>query len=147
MEDRQTNPTVPSRLTTLRPTLTTLLVYFRLARRFNCGGGTLSTSFGRLGSTCVSPAAAAPRTFACQMETLVSLPNKEFLSSSAVLLGRYLEEVAPEIRPAALERQVLGETGGVKICGYIDIVVDGNLIDVKTAARRPSGIDSGCRWH
>jgi len=56
------------------------------------------------------------------METPVSLPNKEFLSSSAVLLGKCLGEVAPEIRPAALEQQVLGNIGGVKVRGYIDIV-------------------------
>jgi hypothetical protein len=61
-----------------------------------------------------------------------------------VLLRKYLEEAAPDIRPAALEQQVLGEIGGVKVRGYIDIVdVDGNIIEVKTAAKRPSGIDSG----
>jgi hypothetical protein len=38
------------------------------------------------------------------------LPNRGFSSSRAVLLGKYLEEVARKIRPAALEQQVLGET-------------------------------------
>jgi RecB family exonuclease len=66
----------------------------------------------------------------------------ELKRSGAVLLRKYLEEAAPEIRPAALEQQVLGEIGGVKVRGYIDIVdVDGNIIDVKTAAKKPSGID------
>jgi hypothetical protein len=47
-------------------------------------------------------------------------------------------------RPPSLEQQVLGELGGVKIRGYIDIAdVDGNIIDVKTTAKRPFGIDSG----
>ena len=63
--------------------------------------------------------------------------------SGAVLLHKYLEEVAPEIRPAALEQQVLGEIGGVKVRGYVDIVdMDGTIVDVKTAAKSPSGIAS-----
>ena len=45
--------------------------------------------------------------------------------------------------PAALEQQVLGEIGAVKVRGYIDIVdVDGTIVDVKTAAKSPSGIAS-----
>jgi PD-(D/E)XK nuclease superfamily protein len=32
----------------------------------------------------------------------------------AVLLRKYLEEVAPEIRPATIEQQVMGDIGGVK---------------------------------
>ena len=67
----------------------------------------------------------------------------ELKRSGAVLLRKYLEEVAPEIRPAALEQQVIGEIGGVKVRGYIDIVdVDGTIVDVKTAAKSPSGISS-----
>jgi RecB family exonuclease len=67
----------------------------------------------------------------------------ELKRSGAVLLRKYLEEVAPEIRPAALEQQVIGEIGGVKVRGYIDIVdVDGTIVDVKTAAKSPSGIAS-----
>jgi len=68
----------------------------------------------------------------------------ELKRSGAVLLRKYLEEVAPEIRPAAVERQVMGEIAGVKVRGYVDLVdVDGNIIDVKTAAKKPSGIDPG----
>jgi putative RecB family exonuclease len=68
----------------------------------------------------------------------------ELKRSGAVLLRKYLEEVAPEIRPAALEQQVMGEISGVKVRGYVDIVdVDGNIIDVKTAAKKPAGVDSG----
>lgn len=67
----------------------------------------------------------------------------ELKRSGAVLLRKYLEEVAPEIRPAAIEQQVIGEIGGVKVRGYIDIVdVDGTIVDVKTAAKSPSGISS-----
>ena len=67
----------------------------------------------------------------------------ELKRSGAVLLRKYLEEVAPEIRPAALEQQVIGEIGGVKVRGYIDIVdADGTIVDVKTAAKSPSGISS-----
>jgi CRISPR/Cas system-associated exonuclease Cas4 (RecB family) len=67
----------------------------------------------------------------------------ELKRSGAVLLRKYLEEVAPEIRPAALEQQVIGEIGGVKVRGYIDIVdIDGTIVDVKTAAKSPSGISS-----
>ncbi len=65
-------------------------------------------------------------------------------SSGAVLLRKYLEEVAAEIRPAAVEQQVLGEIAGVRIRGYVDIIdVDGTIIDVKTAAKKPSGVDRG----
>jgi RecB family exonuclease len=67
----------------------------------------------------------------------------ELKRSGAVLLRKYLEEVAPEIRPAALEQQVIGEIGGVKVRGFIDIVdVAGTIVDVKTAAKSPSGIAS-----
>jgi RecB family exonuclease len=67
----------------------------------------------------------------------------ELKRSGAVLLRKYLEEVALEIRPAALEQQVIGEIGGVNVRGYIDIVdVDGTIVDVKTAAKSPSGIAS-----
>jgi hypothetical protein len=39
---------------------------------------------------------------------------------------KYLDEAAPEIRPAALEQSILGEIGGVPVRGYIDLVdVDG----------------------
>jgi putative RecB family exonuclease len=67
----------------------------------------------------------------------------ELKRSGAGLLRKYLEEVAPEIRPAALEQQVVGEIGSVKVRGYIAIVeVDGRIVDVKTAAKSPSGIAS-----
>jgi len=67
----------------------------------------------------------------------------ELKRSGAALLRKYLEEVAPEIRPAALEQQVLGEIGGVTVRGYVDLVdMEGTIVDVKTAAKSPAGIAS-----
>jgi hypothetical protein len=67
----------------------------------------------------------------------------ELKRQGAQLLRRYLEDVAPHIHPAALEQHVTGEIGGVKVQGYIDILdVDGRIIDVKTAAKSPSGVDA-----
>jgi CRISPR/Cas system-associated exonuclease Cas4 (RecB family) len=66
----------------------------------------------------------------------------ELKRQGAQLLRRYLEDVAPHIHPAALETRVAGEIGGVKVQGYIDILdVDGRVIDVKTSAKSPSGVD------
>ena len=66
----------------------------------------------------------------------------ELKRQGAALLRRYLEDVAPQIRPAKLEQRVVGEIGGVKVQGYIDILdVDGRVIDVKTAAKSPSRVD------
>ena len=63
--------------------------------------------------------------------------------SGARLLRLYLEQVAPEIRPARLEQRVTGEIGGVRVQGWIDQVdVDGRILDVKTAEKSPSGIGS-----
>jgi RecB family exonuclease len=67
----------------------------------------------------------------------------ELKRQGAQFLRRYLEDVAPHIHPAALEQHLTGEIGGVKVQGYIDILdVDGRIIDVKTAAKSPSGVDS-----
>jgi hypothetical protein len=46
--------------------------------------------------------------------------------------------------PAAVEIRVEGEISGVRIHGWIDLLdVNGRIIDIKTAARRPSGIEPG----
>jgi CRISPR/Cas system-associated exonuclease Cas4 (RecB family) len=70
--------------------------------------------------------------------------NIEDLKRSGTrLLRLYLEQVAPEIRPARLEQRVTGEIGGVRVQGWIDQVdVDGRILDVKTAEKSPSGIGS-----
>ncbi len=66
----------------------------------------------------------------------------ELKRQGAVLLRKYLEEAAPEIKPAKLEKRVTGEIAGVRVQGWVDIVdVDGRIIDVKTAAKKPSGIN------
>jgi hypothetical protein len=57
-------------------------------------------------------------------------------------VGKYLDEVAPTIEPAAVELHVEGEIGGVRVQGFIDVLdVDGRIIDIKTAKASPSGID------
>ena len=57
------------------------------------------------------------------------------------LVARYMDEAAPYIEPAAVELDVQGEIGGVQVRGIVDLLdVDGRVVDVKTAARKPSGI-------
>ena len=68
----------------------------------------------------------------------------ELKQQGAVLARKYLDEAAPEIRPAAIEQSILGEIGGVPVRGYIDLVdVDGRIIDLKTSSKKPSGIEPG----
>ncbi len=55
------------------------------------------------------------------------------------LIAKYMEEAAPKIEPAAVELDVEGQIGGVTVRGRIDLLdVEGRIVDVKTAARRPS---------
>jgi putative RecB family exonuclease len=57
------------------------------------------------------------------------------------LVIKYMEEAAPQIDPAAVELDVAGEIGGVSVRGKVDLLdVEGRIIDVKTAARKPTGI-------
>lgn len=59
------------------------------------------------------------------------------------LMLRYLDEAAPSIQPAAVELHVSGRIGGVAVQGYIDLLDDtGRVIDVKTAARKPSEVSA-----
>lgn len=56
---------------------------------------------------------------------------------------KYLAESAPEIQPAAVELHVSGRIGGVLVQGYIDLLdTTGRVIDIKTAARKPSAISA-----
>jgi hypothetical protein len=58
-----------------------------------------------------------------------------------VLTLKYLDEQAPAIEPAAVELPVMGEIGGVRVRGIIDLLdTSGRIIDVKTAARTPSRV-------
>lgn len=57
------------------------------------------------------------------------------------MVRKYMDEVAGGIQPAAVEQDVSGEIGGVRVRGRVDLVdTEGRIIDVKTAARKPSGI-------
>ncbi len=57
------------------------------------------------------------------------------------LVTMYMERAAPVVQPAAVEEHVTGVIGGVPVQGYIDVRdVDGRVIDIKTAARKPTGI-------
>ena len=59
------------------------------------------------------------------------------------LVAKYMDEVAPTIEPAAVELEVQGEISGVSVLGRVDVMdVDGQLIDIKTAARRPSCVSA-----
>jgi putative RecB family exonuclease len=70
-------------------------------------------------------------------------------SQAAQLTRMYLDEIAPEIEPAviagepAIEMRVSGEIAGVKVRGIVDLLdTSGRICDLKTAARKPSGISS-----
>jgi putative RecB family exonuclease len=53
----------------------------------------------------------------------------------------YMDRAAPAVEPAAVEEPVEGLIGDVPVHGYIDVRdVDGRVIDIKTAARKPSGM-------
>ena len=57
------------------------------------------------------------------------------------LVAKYMDEAAPRIQPAAVELDVRGEIAGVAVRGIVDLLdVDGRVIDVKTAGRKPSGV-------
>lgn len=63
------------------------------------------------------------------------------------LVQKYMAEAAPSIAPAAVEVRVAGHIGGVPVQGYVDLLdITGRIIDIKTAARKPSDIDSGYRF-
>jgi hypothetical protein len=58
-----------------------------------------------------------------------------------MLVAKYMDEAAPAIEPAAVELDVEGRIGGVKIVGKVDLIdTEGRVVDVKTSARRPTGI-------
>jgi hypothetical protein len=60
---------------------------------------------------------------------------------AAMLSRKYLDEVAPEIEPAALELSVQGVIGGVGVRGFVDLLdTSGRVIDLKTAVRKPTGV-------
>jgi len=71
----------------------------------------------------------------------------EFEACGEALVSKYMNEAAPLIEPAAVEMRVEGTIGGIRVQGWIDLMdVDGRIIDLKTAARRPSGIESDYKF-
>src|SRR6266852_5286356 len=58
------------------------------------------------------------------------------------LVRIYMHEVAPQIRPAAVERPLRGVLSSVRIRAQIDLIdVDGTIIDVRTAQAAPARVD------
>jgi hypothetical protein len=67
---------------------------------------------------------------------------REFKACGEALVSKYMDQCAPLIEPAAVEMRVQGEIGGVRVQGWIDLLdVNGRIIDLKTSARKPSGIE------
>jgi len=57
------------------------------------------------------------------------------------LVAKYMDEVAPQVEPVAVEMDVQGEISGVPVRGRVDLLDEGGrLIDIKTASRRPSWV-------
>jgi putative RecB family exonuclease len=71
----------------------------------------------------------------------------ELAAQGEALTVKFVDEAAPSIEPAAVELAVRGNIGGVPVRGYIDLLdVHGRIIDLKTAAKRPSGIPPDHRF-
>jgi CRISPR/Cas system-associated exonuclease Cas4 (RecB family) len=70
----------------------------------------------------------------------------DLANTGEVITRVYMEQCAPRVQPAAVEMHVEGLIGNVPVQGYIDVLdVDGQVIDTKTAKRKPSGISPGYR--
>ena len=83
-----------------------------------------------------------------KLETEASFGRDEDIgklkAQGAALARKYLDEAAPEIEPAEMEVPVAGEIGGVKVRGIVDLLdTKGRIIDLKTAAAKPAGMDPG----
>jgi putative RecB family exonuclease len=66
----------------------------------------------------------------------------ELAACGEALVAKYMDEVAPAIEPAAVEMRVVGEIAGINVQGWIDLLdVNGQIIDLKTSARRPTSIE------
>lgn len=71
----------------------------------------------------------------------------ELRTQGLALTLKYLDEACPEIHPAAVELPVAGTIGGARVRGYIDLLdTEGRVIDLKTAARKPSEISPDYRF-
>jgi CRISPR/Cas system-associated exonuclease Cas4 (RecB family) len=57
------------------------------------------------------------------------------------LVSCVMADAAPMIQPAAVELPVEGLVGDVPVRGYVDLLdVDGNIVDFKTASKKPEGV-------
>ena len=62
------------------------------------------------------------------------------------LTVKYMDEAAPFVEPAAVELPVRGAIAGVAVQGVVDLLdVDGRIVDLKTSAKSPAGIDGHYR--
>lgn len=62
---------------------------------------------------------------------------------AAQMAALFMRQAAPGLEVAALQEAVSGPIGTARARGIIDIrTVDGELIDIKTAAKKPDGISS-----
>ena len=79
---------------------------------------------------------------AAECASFAGYENVEALKASGkVLAEKYLTEAAPSIEPAAVEVPLAGAINGVAVRGIADIItIDGTVIDIKTASRKPTGI-------
>lgn len=72
---------------------------------------------------------------------------EELSALGELLVRKYMDEAAPYVQPAAVQLEVAGEINGVKVRGRVDVLdEEGTLIDVKTSAKSPSGIQSDYRF-
>jgi RecB family exonuclease len=72
--------------------------------------------------------------------------TEDLRQSGETMVRVYLEQAAPLIEPAAVELPVEGAIGSVPVRGVIDLLTaDGTIIDLKTSARKPSGISGDHR--
>lgn len=81
--------------------------------------------------------------FTEQLDEIKLQPDEsadDLKEAGEVMVRVYMDRAAPAVEPAALEEHVEGFIGDVPVHGYIDIRdVDGRIIDVKTAKRKPAG--------
>lgn len=87
--------------------------------------------------------------FARQLDEITLDPKddaNDLRECGDVMTRVYMEQCAPRIQPAAVETPVRGLIGDVAVQGFIDVIdTDGDIIDVKTASKKPSGISPGYR--
>ena len=63
------------------------------------------------------------------------------------LVRVYMQQVAPNIRPAAVEQPLHGVIGGVRIHAQLDVMdVDGTIIDIRTTPTAPVQVDQMHRF-